>query len=146
MSRVYWDSMLFMYALERNPTYLSIMQTILNEMHRRADTLCTSVFTLGEVLVGPRRLGSISGTDRVKAYFASGALEVLPYTLETSEQFASIRAWTSAAPADAIHLATASLASVDVFLTNDKKLLPLKVPGIRLFAGLDPQTLRHAFP
>jgi predicted nucleic acid-binding protein len=145
MSKVYWDSMLFMYALERNPLYFPIVQTVLREMHRRADTLCTSIFTLGEVLVGPRKLGSISGADRVKAYFAGGTLEVLPYTLASSEQFASIRAWTSVKPADAIHLATASLACVDVFLTNDIKLLSLKVPGIRSFANLDPQMLKQVF-
>jgi predicted nucleic acid-binding protein len=137
--------MLFMYALERHPIYASIVKTVLSEMHRRGDTLCTSVFTLGEVLAGPRKLGSISGSDRVKAYFASGAIEVLPYTLETSEQFASIRAWTSVTPADAIHLATASLASVDAFLTNDKKLVSLRVPGIRSFSGLEPQALKHIF-
>lgn len=146
MSRFYWDSMLFMYALERHPAYSPVVQTVLREMHRRGDTLCTSVFTLGEVLTGPRKLGSVSGSDRVRAYFASGALEVLPFTLETSEQFASIRAWTAVKSADAVHLATASLASVDVFLTNDKVLLSLKVPGIRLFAGLDPQMLKHIFP
>lgn len=146
MSKVYWDAMIFVYALERNPTYSSIVQSILQSMHRRGDSLLTSVFTLGEVLVGPRTLGSISGSDRVKAYFASGAIEILPFTLEASEQFASIRAWTRVRSPDAVHLASASLAQVDVFLTNDRKLRNLTIPGIRQFVGLDPHILRSVFP
>lgn len=146
MSRVYWDSMLFMYAFERNPTYMPAVKSILDRMRRRADTLCTSVFTLGEVLVGPRKLGSISASDSIKAYFSSGAIEILPYVLETSEQFASIRAWTPVTAPDAIHLAAASLAQVDVFLTNDQKLLKLRIPGIAAFVSLAPDAIKAAFP
>lgn len=146
MKKVYWDAMIFVYALERNPVYSSIVKSILESMRRRGDSLFTSVFTLGEVLVGPRVLGSVSGSDRVKAWFASDAINILPFTLETSEQFASIRAWTRVRSPDAIHLASASLAQVDVFLTNDKKLHSLTIPGIRQFAGLDSQALKTIFP
>ena len=146
MSRVYWDSMIFVYILERNPQFLSAALAVLHGMQRRGDTLCTSIFSIGEVLVGPKRLGSYSGAERMRDYFASGAVEVLPFTLETAEQFASIRSWTSARPPDAVHLASASLAKVDVFLTNDKKLLSLRIPGIPIIAGLDPTTLAVLFP
>ena len=39
-------------------------------------------------------------------------------------------------PADAIHLASAAAAGVDLFLTNDRALQPLLIPGIHFIAGL----------
>jgi predicted nucleic acid-binding protein len=146
MSVVYWDSMMFAYLLERNPTFFAVARTIHEAMRRRGDTLCTSIITVGEILVGPRKLGSQSGSDRVLSFFASGTVRLLPYDLETASEFATIRAWTRASSPDAIHLASAAQAQVDVFLTNDRKLRSLTIPGIRQFAGLDPQALKSIFP
>jgi uncharacterized protein len=146
MSRVYWDSMLFIYVIEKNPSYFPIVRMVHEAMKRRGDTLCTSIFTVGEVLVGPRKIGSQSGVDRIRNYFAGGAVSILPFTLETAEQFALIRSWTGASPSDAIHLAAAAEAQVDVFLTNDSDLLSLRIPGIPLISDLDPTTLKNALP
>jgi uncharacterized protein len=146
MSRIYWDSMLFIYVIEKNPTYFPLVKVVHEAMKRRADTLCTSIFTLGETLVGPRKLGSQSGVDRIKNYFAGGTVSILPFTFETAEQFALIRTWTGASASDAIHLAAAVEAHVDVFLTNDAKLLSLRIPGIPLIANLDPALLSRVFP
>jgi len=139
MSRVYWDSMLFIYMMEGNPTFSSAVDKILAEMDARGDTLCTSVFCIGEVLTGPRKFGSTAGIEKVKQYFASDSVEVLPFTAGTADRFSMIRATTAAKPADAIHLATAAAASVDVFFTNDRKLLNLhlRIPGIQYITGLD---------
>jgi uncharacterized protein len=137
MSRIYWDSMLFIYLLEANPSFGPKVRTILNKMISRGDTLCTSVFSLGEVLTGPRRRGSISGVDAVKRYFASGSTVVLPFTEETAERYSVIRAGARVSQADGIHLATASAANVDLFFTNDLQLRKLSVPGIMFFADLD---------
>lgn len=141
MSQIYWDSMVFIYALEKNPTYFPVVGNIHQAMKRRGETLCTSIFTIGELLVGPRKLGSQSGVDRIKAYFAGDTVSILPFTLETAEQFALIRSWTGVPSGDAIHLAAAITAHADVFLTNDKRLLPLRIPGIPLIADLNPATL-----
>ena len=61
MSRVYWDSMLFIYLLEANPVYGTQVRRMHEGMLRRGDTLCTSVFTVGEVLTGPRKRNDIAG-------------------------------------------------------------------------------------
>lgn len=146
MSRVYWDSMVFIYLIEKNPTYFPVVKAVHEAMQRRGDTLCTSIFAVGEVLAGPRRLGSQSGVDRIKKYFAGGTLAILPFTFETAEQFALIRSWTTASPADSIHLAAAATANVDVFLTNDTKLVSLRIPGIGSVCDLDPVKLAHLLP
>jgi predicted nucleic acid-binding protein len=146
MSQIYWDSMLFIYVIEKNPTYFPIVKTVHEAMKRRGDTLCTSIFTLGEALVGPRKAGSQSGVDRIRNYFAGDTISILPFTFETAEQFALIRSWTGTSPSDAIHLAAAAEAHVDVFLTNDAGLLPLRIPGIALIANLDPVVLSRILP
>lgn len=146
MSKIYWDSMLFIYVIEKNPAYFSIVRTVHEAMKRRGDTLCTSILTVGEVLVGPRKSGSQSGVDRIRNYFAGDTISILPFTFETAEQFALIRSWTGTSPSDAIHLAAAAEAHVDIFLTNDADLLRLKIPGITLIANLDPVVLSRILP
>jgi predicted nucleic acid-binding protein len=148
MSRVYWDSMMFIYMLEGNPIFGPAVRGILEDMDRRRDTLCTSIFCIGEVLTGPRKFNSMAGIAKVKQYFASDMVDVLPFTIETADRFSLIRATTAARPADAIHLATASAAGVDVFFTNDDKLLKLhlQIPGIQFITGLDARIYGHEPP
>ncbi len=82
MSRIYWDSMLFIYLIEGNPEFGPRVRAIHEEMVRRGDILCTSVFTLGEVLTGPRKVGAQTVVDRIRNYFLkSGRVELLPLTL-----------------------------------------------------------------
>jgi uncharacterized protein len=137
VSRIYWDSMLFIYMLEANPTFGPKVRRILNQIVNRGDTLGTSVFTMGEVLTGPRRRGSTSGVDAVRKYFLSGATEILPFTERTADQYGIIRSANRVSQADGIHLATAAEAGVDIFFTNDRDLRKLSIPGIKFFADLD---------
>lgn len=138
MSRVYWDSMLFVYLLEGNPAYAPRVKSIVEAMVKRGDTLCTSVFTLGEVLTGARKYGSQAGVAATRRFFLdSGQVELLPYSATTSDRYSVIRATTNVEPADAIHLASASESSVDLFITHDKKLKNIAIPGIPFIVGLD---------
>ncbi len=138
MSRVYWDSMLFIYMLQGNPEYGPRVKTILNQMHTRKDVLCTSVFTLGEVLTGPRKTGSLSAAESVRSFFLeSGRVELLPFSASTANRYSQIRATTSAQPADAIHLASAAESEVHLFITHDKRLQKLVIPGIHFISGLE---------
>jgi uncharacterized protein len=146
VSRIYWDSMLFVYMIEANPVFGAQTRSILNEMILRGDTLCTSVFSIGEVLTGPRKRGSQSTVDAMKRFFASGNVEVLPFTKEAADRYSIIRAANRVGQADGIHLATAALAGADVFITNDAKLLRLQIPGIQFIVGLDTQLFGSPLP
>ncbi len=137
MTRIYWDSMLFIYMLEANPVFGPKVRRILNQIVSRGQTLSTSVFTIGEILTGPRRRGSLSGVEAVKKYFLSGAIDILPFNEAAADRYSVIRGTTRVSQADAIHLASAAEAGVDVFFTNDGDLRNLSIPGIKLFADLD---------
>jgi predicted nucleic acid-binding protein len=62
---------------------------------------------------------------------------ILPFNLQTATQYSVIRARHNVSPADAIHLACAAEANVDLFLTNDDKLIGRVIPGIQFITGLD---------
>ncbi len=141
MSRVYWDTMLFIYWLEDHPAYARRVDAIRSRMEQRHDQLITGAFTFGEVLAGVYRKGTPQLADESRRLLRSVVAEVVPFTLETADRYARIRATQGIAPADAIHLASAAQAGTDLFLTNDKRLLGKIVPGIQFIASLDTQLL-----
>lgn len=141
MSRFYWDTMLFVYWLEDHPNYGKRISQILARMQARGDTLCTSVFTVGEMLVGAYRKRQQNSANRIRSLFRSPEISVLPFTAETADLYGRIRAQLQVSPADAIHLACAAEADTDLFLTNDAHLVGKIVPGIKFIAGLQTDLL-----
>jgi uncharacterized protein len=141
VSRIYWDTMLFIYWLEDHPLYSARVQEVLQKMATRKDQLCTSSLAVGETLVGFYKRNAIGTASRVRDFFQHGSIEVVPYTHEMADLYASIRAKYGVSSADAIHLACAASANTDLFLTNDKNLVGKFVPGIQFIASLDTQLL-----
>lgn len=141
MSRVYWDSMLFIYWLEDHPQYGKQVDAIHSRMKQRQDQLITGAFTFGEVLAGVYRKGRAEMADQFRTLLRSAVGEVVPFTMETADHYARIRGTLGITPADAIHLATAARAGTDLFLTNDKSLVGKIIPGIQFIAMLDTQIL-----
>lgn len=129
--------MLFIYLLEANPQYSGRVRRVHEAMMRRGDTLCTSVFTVGEVLTGPRKRNDLAGISGIKKFFAGKSVEVLPFDMDTADRYSSVRAQARMSQADGIHLATAAAVGVDLFITNDSQLQTLMISGIRFFADLD---------
>ncbi|AIE86754.1 type II toxin-antitoxin system VapC family toxin [Fimbriimonas ginsengisoli] len=141
MSRIYWDTMLFAYWLEKHPQYGSRVDRIVERMAERGDTLVTSVIALGELLVLPRKLGDAGMEGRIESFFRSPSVQVLPFDYQQTHRFADVRAQYKIKSADAMHLATASTAGVDLFLTNDLALKRLVVQGIAFIDGIDTTVL-----
>jgi predicted nucleic acid-binding protein len=137
MSRIYWDTMLFVYWLEDHPLYAKRVRHILSKMEQRQDQLCTSSFTVGEILVGPYKMGASEIVKQIRDVFSTPLVEVIPYTLDTADFYAQIRAQHGVSPADSIHLACAAQARTDLFLTNDTALVGKVIPGIQFIAGMD---------
>jgi predicted nucleic acid-binding protein len=137
VSRVYWDSMVFVYWLENHPVYAPRVEYIFQSMLGRGDRFCASYLSIGEVLARPLKLKQAPLVARIEQFFDSGLVEMLPFDRKAAGEFARLRATANVSPADAIHLACASSAGVDLFLTHDQSLHKLGVPGIHFIAGLD---------
>lgn len=129
--------MLFIYWLEAHPQHAKQVDKIHRRMAERGDQLCTSVFTLGEILTGAYKAGRAAEAEKIRAYFQSPAVRLLPFNVQAAENYARIRAHWKVSPADAIHLACASVAQVDLYLSNDDGLKKLVIDGIHFIAGLD---------
>lgn len=137
MSRIFLDTMLFIYWLEGHRQYGSRVEEILVRTVERDDQLCTSSLAAGETLVGLHKRGAIDTVREVQDFFRHGPIEVIPYTLQVADLYARIRAMHAVSSADGIHLACAASMGTDLFLTNDNRLVGKSVPGIQFIAGLD---------
>lgn len=137
MTRVYWDTMLFIYRLEGDRAFGPRVLEIRERMIQRGDQLCASVLSLGELLVAPQRRNDETTLRDLQRLFRSPAIEVLPVSHEAAAIYGHIRATTATGSLDAFHLAVAGAAGVNLFLTNDRRLTRHRVPGIDFIATLD---------
>lgn len=136
MKRVYWDTMLFVYLLEKNAKFGERVADIRRTMRQRGDVLFASPLVFAEVLAGPTAAGDAAGEKSVSSLFLSTQIAMVSFTTEAAPIFARLRA-SGVKPADAVHIATAAAAGLDVFLTNDRKLTKLRLPGLPLIASLE---------
>ena len=142
MSRVYWDTMLFIYWLEENPQFGKRVDAIWSRMQVRNDQLITGALALGEVVAGAYKRGASKGRiQEVRAALEDSVSEVIAFTAETADVFGQIKGSLNIPSADAIHLACAASAGTDLFLTNDRNLIGRVIPGIQFIAGLDSHIL-----
>jgi len=102
----------------------------------RNDRLLTSMLTIGEILVKPLSLGNKTLADQYRSFFAAPQLTVSPFDVNAAEAYARIRNDRAIKPADAIQLACAAAAEVDLFITNDGRLNRKNIPGIKFISGL----------
>ena len=88
MTRVYWDSMMFIYLLEDHPQYRDRIRYLLEQAERRRHSLCTSTFTLGEVLTGVYQKGTEEQAARIRELLRPPLVELLPFTENAAWRFA----------------------------------------------------------
>jgi predicted nucleic acid-binding protein len=130
--------MLFIYWLEGNPKLGKRVDAIWSKMQERNDQLVTGALTLGEVYAGAYKQGANKErVQEVRSAMESVISVVIPFTAETADRYGQIKGLLRIPPADAIHLACAAQAGVDLFLTNDTALIGKVIPGIQFVAGID---------
>ena len=137
MRRIYWDTMLYAYWLEGNNKLSQRVQQIHQTMLQRSDTLCGSLFVLGELLVGPAKANDAAAATAIQQFFDSDQVTMLPYVPQAVRLFADLRAHHGVKALDALHLAIAATSGVDLFLTHDRRLHKVVAPGLPFIAGLE---------
>ncbi len=136
MSKVFFDTNVFIYMLEGIEPNRSRMLEIRKRMLNRGDRIVTSAMTLGEVLVRPTKLGQTSLIEQYDRAIRTTA-QVVSFDTSVAWRYASLRATHTIRSADAIQLACAAHFGVDLFITNDKNLHKLNIPGIGFIAPLE---------
>jgi predicted nucleic acid-binding protein len=135
VSRVFWDSNLFIYLLEGYGEFNERVVQLRNRMISRGDELLTSTFTLGEVLVKPTEMGNLGLRAKYETALLTNC-SMIPFDVDAARIFASIRKDRTLKAPDAIQLACAAQARCDLFITNDDRLSGKIVPGIQFVTSL----------
>ena len=136
MSRIFWDTNIFIYLLEGNSRFVPEARRLRERMLERGDELVTSSMTVGEVQVQARRQGDVPKAEHLRD-LVKNAAKVIDFGLGAADIFSHLRATTSLRPADAVQLSCAASTGVDLFVTNDKSLHKLTIPGIHFITPLD---------
>jgi predicted nucleic acid-binding protein len=136
VSRIFWDTNLFIYLLEGSGESFHLTRNLLQRMAERRDELLTSTLTLGEVLVKPLEAGRSDMAERYERLFDSPGVRLVPFDRESARMYAQIRRDRSIRPPDAIQLSCAAAAKTDLFVTNDARLSRKTVPGVHFIAPL----------
>ncbi len=136
MSRVFWDTNLFIYLFEDFGGFTSQVATLRSRMLTRGDELFTSAVTLGEILVKPMQKGDTKAVAYYQKLLTTTAA-VLPFEEKAAVVYARLRVDRSLRPPDAMQLACAASAGVDLFITNDARLHSRQIPGIQFIVPLD---------
>ncbi|MCY4378394.1 MAG: PIN domain-containing protein [Candidatus Dadabacteria bacterium] len=136
MSRIFWDTNLFIYLFEDKGRRSEQVAELRQRMIEREDELLTSALTLGEILVRPKEMGD-EKLAQVYELAISAAATVLPFDSQAALRFAEIRQDRSIHAPDAIQLACASVARADLFITNDNRLSRKNIRGIQFIQSLE---------
>jgi uncharacterized protein len=137
MSRIFWDSMLFIYLLEDNPAFSTRVQLLLDRAYNRDDLLFTSYLALGEVMAGGEKMPRPQKAATLRATIREMGFICLPFDEGAVAPFSRLRSRERLKIADSIHLACAASAGIDLFLTGDRHLTKLDVPGIQFIADIN---------
>lgn len=138
MSRIFWDTNLFIYLFEDYGRYSEQVARLRRKMIERNDQLVTSALTLGELLVKPRRASDEKLCREYEDAVRSTSI-IVSFDVVVARTYAALRANQppKIPPPDAIQLAAAATAGVDLFLTNDTRLHGLRIEGIDFITSLE---------
>jgi len=134
MTRVFWDTNLFVYLLEGG-AFAARVKHLRARMLERGDQLVTSALTLGELLVQPAERSPAAVRDHETTLRQIAT--ILPFDASAAPRYAAIRADRAIKAPDAIQLACAATAGVDLFITNDDRLSRKHVPDVKFITSLD---------
>ena len=119
--KVCLDTSVFIYFIERHPSYYDICNSIFRNIEEGRIEAATSALTLTEILVQPYRLKK---DDLVYKYYSLFTtyphLKWTPLTLDISDLAARIRADYNLKTPDAIQIASALSSGSTGFICNDR--------------------------
>jgi predicted nucleic acid-binding protein len=136
MSRIFWDTHLFIYLFEDAGELSKSVATLRRSMLVRGDQLVTSTLTLGEILMKPLEQGE-DELARKYEQTITASTEMLPFDARAAGIYARLRCDRSIRAPDALQLACAAAAGVDVFITHDAHLQAKHVEGIQFIVSLE---------
>jgi predicted nucleic acid-binding protein len=103
--------------------------------------LFTSHLAVGEILAGAEKSSDPQKKVTMRQTMDEMGFSYLPFDCGAVDPFSTLRAKSKIKIADAIHLACAASAGMDLFLTGDRQLPGLNVPGVQFIVEFNTQML-----
>jgi predicted nucleic acid-binding protein len=134
--RVYVDSVILIYSVERNPIYAGLLRRFWAALAASAVEVVTSQLSILEALVDPLRNGDSVVVAEYESFFELPEIECRPVDLQVLLEAAHLRAeHRGLRTPDSIHVATAQVTKCRSFFTNDKALS--RLPGLDFHIAQD---------
>lgn len=133
--RIFWDTNHFIYLLENRGPAAERVAERRTQMRHRGDPAVTAASTLGELLVTPADAQRADLCQRC-AEILLAAARIVPFDAAAAAPHARVHRDHTIRPPDAIQLACAAAAGVDLFITNDDRLTRTIVPGVACITSL----------
>jgi len=125
--RIGIDTPIFIYHLENHPTYSPFTQVLLARIESGETKAMTSVITLLEIAVRPFQLGRPDVAMKYETLLVKFPnLSIVDIDRDVARRAAKLRAEYRLRPADALQVAACQAQGAQVFITNDRRLAPLK--------------------
>jgi predicted nucleic acid-binding protein len=122
-SRIGLDTSVFIYHVEGHPRYRALTQDVLSAVEDGRLWGVTSVVTLMELTVHPRREGRAGVAREYEALLVHFPnLLLADVTRDVARQAAGLRAHYGVRPADALQVATGLVHGATAFVTNDRRI------------------------
>lgn len=124
--KVYVETSAVIYTIEKYPDYLPLLKPLWLRFEAGTLEIVSSELTLMETLVAPLKNADDLLEDAYENLLAQ--IRLIPIALPILREAARLRAETNLKTPDALHAATALLASCQMFVTNDYDYK--RVPGL----------------
>ena len=144
MSRIFWDTNLFIYLIEGKDE--DQVSSLVQRMKERGDQLYTSTFTLGEALVKPLEASRQDLVERYETTLHPPAVTLVPFDRACARICARLRRDRTIRAADAAELACEAQAGCDPFVTNDERLSPKAGSGRSVHRPAEPASAVRGEP
>ncbi len=119
-----FDSNILIYILEKN-----------SEFFDKAIAVFTEIEQVGGVCSSLVVTESLKGTIRSFSMLYplhNHMIQIITLDIRTAELAGEIRMKYGLKTPDSIHIATALLSDANIFITNDHKLIKIKIPGLNI--------------
>jgi len=117
------DTSPFIYFIERHPIYLALMQKIILQIDADKMMGYSSVITMTEVLVHPKKLNQHQLEKKYRLLLQNSRnFELIAIDENIAEHAADLRASYNLRTPDSLQIAATYQVGCQAFLTNDKRL------------------------
>lgn len=123
VTKLGFDTAPLIYFVERHPSYVDIMREVIRRVDIGIIAAYTSVISLTEVLVQPKRAGDTRlEFEYQDLLLHSHNFAMLAVNVAIADRAAALRAAYTLRTPDAIQVAAALEAGCEAFLTNDGRI------------------------